>query len=75
MEMQCYRVTAINGEGEYWLLANSEDEARRVVALNAGEARTAEDSAEYSAYVDEQKRPPHYLIIRKSSYPAAIEKR
>lgn len=74
-DMRCYRIAAINGECEYWLLADSDEEARRIVALNAREVGNAEDPAEYAAELDERKCPPHHLILRKSSYPVAIERR
>jgi hypothetical protein len=73
--MTSYRLTPVDGDRAYWLRAETEEEARRLVALNVGEATGAEDPALFTCAVDDGKQPPHHLIMRRQSYPASIEKR
>jgi hypothetical protein len=73
--MTSYRIAPVDGDGAYWLQAESEEEARRLVALNVGEARGAEDPLRFTCAADDSKQPPRHLIMRRQSYPASIEKR
>lgn len=74
--MSCYRVASAGGGDTYWVKARSEEEARRVVARNVGEAGdAAEDPARFSCTIDDSRKPPPYLIFRRLSYPAPVETR
>jgi len=59
----------------YWVSAESETEARRLVALNAELARDAEDASKFECDLDRDKRPPFGMIYRRLHGPLTIEKR
>jgi hypothetical protein len=59
----------------YWVTARSEEQARRLVALNVEEAREAEDPTKFEAEINGEKQPPFGLIYRRLYGPLTIEKR
>jgi hypothetical protein len=73
--MNYYCVASVGDGDSYWVQACSEEEARRVVARNVGEAGDAEDPARFSCTIDDSKKPPAYLAFRRLSYPAPVERR
>ncbi len=72
--MQHYRIQPLGDpDGEaYWVLASSEEEARRFVALNVTDARDAGRAAAFLCEPDRYKRPPNGVIYRRYSGPVAI---
>jgi hypothetical protein len=72
-----YRVqTKDDDAGEaYWVAAESEDHARRLVALNAEDAREAGDSSRFECESNDEKRPPFGLIYRRLHGPLTIKNR
>jgi hypothetical protein len=72
-----YRVQAKDDDaGEaYWVAAESEEHARRLVALNAESAREAEDSSRFECESNHEKHPPFGLIYRRLHGPLTITKR
>lgn len=75
--MTFYRVwNRSDDAGEvYWVSAESEKHARRLVALNAEETLEPEDSFRLECEVSDEKRPPFGLIYRRLRGPLMIEKR
>jgi hypothetical protein len=74
--MPCYCVRPKgHAEGEaYWLLAESESEARRLIAINVGEAHDAEDMTKFECAESTEKHPPNGIIYRRIQGPIAIRK-
>ena len=54
------------------MLASSEEEARRFVALNVADAREAVETAKFMCEPDRYKQPPCGFIYRRLSGPVAI---
>ena len=74
--MPFYRVWSIDDDAEaYWVLASSDNEARRFVALNVEAASNALDPAMYGCVPDERKTPSDYLIYRRLNGPIPIKER
>jgi hypothetical protein len=76
--MQVFMVLPIDGTDDadsYWVRAGSEREARRLVALNVGDAKDVEDPALFDCVPDNWKAPPEGFIYGKLSGPIPIEKR
>ncbi len=74
--MPYYRVRSARDIGEsYWLLATSENEARRIIALNVEAAREARDARKFECAPSTQKQPPEGLIYRRFHGPLSIEER
>jgi hypothetical protein len=59
----------------YWVGADTAAEARRLVALNVGGARDAEDPMRFDCEPSKRKRPPAGFIHRRLTGPVAIQKR
>jgi len=60
----------------YWVNADSEKQARRLVALNSiGLAAAAEDTRSFSCIEDATKTPPPTSIYRGDFGPIVIERR
>jgi hypothetical protein len=59
----------------YWVGADTPAEARRLVALNVGGARDAEDPMRFDCEPSKRKRPPAGFIHRRLTGPVAIQKR
>jgi hypothetical protein len=59
----------------YWVSAGTPAEARRLIALNVGNARDAEDSMRFDCGPSNRKRPPTGFIHRRLTGPVAIKKR
>ena len=71
-----YRVWSIDDDAEaYWVLASSDNEARRLVALNVKAASNARDPAMFGFKSDERKTPSDYLIYRRLNGPIPIKER
>lgn len=63
-------------QGEaYWVSATSDDEARRLVALNVGHAQDADHPGKFECEANAAKQPPFGLIYRRLNGPLTIEKR
>lgn len=64
-------------QGEaYWVFASSGEEARRLIASNAGAAaRDAENPGKFECEIDAQKTPPWDFIHRRLYGPIAIMER
>lgn len=75
--MHYYHVWPIDDDDadSYWVLASSENEACRFVALNVEAASNARDSVMYGCELDDRKTPPDSLIYRRLSGPHPITKR
>jgi len=59
----------------YWVSAESEKQARRLVALNAGdEAREAEDARKFGCRPSTEKMPPPGVIYTRLNGIFSIEK-
>jgi hypothetical protein len=58
----------------YWLQAESDKDARRLLALNVSEAAGAEDAAKFECHPDKAKSPPAGFIHRRLYGPVAIER-
>ena len=58
----------------YWVLADSTDHARRLVALNVAEASGAENHSLFYCAEDATQAPPVGLIYRRLYGPIAVEK-
>jgi hypothetical protein len=58
----------------YWLLAESESKARRLIAINVGEAHEAEDMTKFECAPSTEKLPPNGLIYRRLHGPIAMRK-
>jgi len=74
--MQHYRVEPLDDpDGDaYWVLASSEEEARRFVALNVADAREAVKTAKFLCEPDRYKQPPCGFIYRRLSGPVSISR-
>jgi len=60
----------------YWVRAESEAQARRLVALNVGgPAAAAEDASKFTCIEDTTKTPPPTFIYRSKHGSVTIEKR
>lgn len=72
--MEHYRLQPLDDpEGDaYWVLASSEGEARRYVALNVADAREAVEAAKFMCVPDRYKQPPCGFIYRRLNGPVAI---
>jgi hypothetical protein len=75
--MAYYRIAAKdNDQGDaYWVTAGSKEQARRLVALNAEQAREAEDPTKFKAEINGEKQPPFGLIYRRLYGPLTVAKR
>lgn len=75
--MPHYRITPRKDEDpeSYWVLAESEEEARRLVALNVEQAREAEDASRFECELGTEKQPPFGMIYRRFHGPLTIEVR
>jgi hypothetical protein len=56
----------------YWLHADSEPQARTLVALNVPSAANARDAALFDCLLDDTKTPPDGLIHSDSEGPIPI---
>ena len=66
---------AINAE-RFWVRADDEQQARRLVALNVGGlAAAAEDTSKFSCIEDTTKTPPPSFIYCSGQSAVRIEKR
>ena len=72
----CLFVTdAINAE-RFWVRADNEQQARRLVALNVGSsAALAEDASKFSCIEDTTKTPPPSFIYCSKHSAVSIERR
>ncbi|HMR29755.1 MAG TPA: hypothetical protein PKA13_02550 [Geminicoccaceae bacterium] len=60
----------------YWVLADSEEQARRLVALNVdGDAATATDPKRYRCTLSDERNPPFGVIYRGMGGTFTIERR
>ena len=75
--MPCFHVWAIDDDDaeSYWVRASSENEARRLIAINVKAASNARDSAMFGCEPDETKTPSNFLIYRRLSGPLPIKRR
>lgn len=65
----------VNAE-RYWVRAETDEQARRLVALNVGgPAAAAEDVSKFACIEDVTKTPPPSFIYRSEHGPVAIERR
>lgn len=74
--MTFYRISIADASNDeaYWISARSEDEARRLVALNARNASRARGRG-YLCEVDSTQTPPADMIYRRKNGPISIAKR
>ena len=74
--MPCYRLQLHGREqGEaYWLAAESERDARRLLAANVAEAGQAEDASRFDCEISAERRPPAGLIHRRFGGPITMRK-
>jgi hypothetical protein len=73
--MNCYELQRTDDPDTaecYWLAANSEVEARRVVAATVPSARGATDPAQFRCAVSSRERPPWQSIYRRRGEPLTI---
>ena len=75
--MPNFCIQAVGGADteRYWVNAESEREARRLVALNAVGLAAAEDVSLFSCVQDVTKTPPATSIYRSDFGPIVIERR
>ena len=74
--LRFYRVWSVDDDADsYWVMASSDNEARRFVALNVEAASSARDSAMFECEIDERKTPSEYLIYRRQDGPVPIKER
>jgi hypothetical protein len=60
----------------YWVRAESDEQARHLVALNVGGAAAgAEDASKFTCVEDTTKTPPPSFIYCSAHGPVAVEKR
>ena len=74
--MQCFYVYPISDDDadSYWVNAESEKDARQLVALNVSDAPGASDPDKFGCELNSQKQPPHGLIYRRLKGPVAIQR-
>ena len=75
--MPYYSVQSRAGTGPmrtYWIEAESVEQARTLVALNAPAAANARDAKLFDCLEDDTKRPPEGLIYSDSDGPIAIKR-
>lgn len=59
----------------FWILAGSEHEARRLIALNVPDAATALDPGKYECAPDGTKTPPEGVIYRRLGGTVTVKTR
>lgn len=65
-----------NVKGEsYWLKAATDEEARRLVVLNAPDAADVARPDVFKCELESDKSPPWGVILRQTGRPIKIEKR
>ena len=75
--MPHYRITLRDDDHAevYWVLADSDEDARRLVALNAEQACEAQNEHRFECEPGNEKQPPFGIIYRRYNGPLAIEVR
>ena len=58
----------------YWVCASSDQEARRLVAMNVAAASEAADPTKFDCEIDATKTPPQDFIFRRLKGPILISR-
>lgn len=75
--MPHYCICSIEGDppDRFWVLADSEAHARRLVSFNVEDAARAADIDKFECHVDRSHQPPYGWIYRPGAKNVSISKR